>query len=204
MAHTIYAAFANSSDAERAAGALLDHGVQAHDLSVVRANGETEGAHVYEHSHGTLTEHPQSVDASGDIETSAKQGISTTSPSDAGAGAMKGTAWGAGLGALAALAALTVPGVGIVLGGGALAAGLGAVAASAGAGAVAGAVTGYLKDQGVDEHVAHHYESAIGTGGALLAIAVPSGEVDEPRVREVLEKYGATQINSYAARGYVA
>lgn len=227
MGNTIYAAFADPSQAEKAAGALLDHGVRPEDLSVVRSHADaahltaTQGTidplpgtmagttgvidPVPDVDYANGTRHPDVItDTSGDVEASAKQGISTTTAADAGAGAVKGTAWGAGLGAVAVLASLIVPGVGLVLGGGALAAGLGAVAASAGAGAVAGAVTGFLKDQGVDEHVAHHYESTIGAGGALLAITVPSGEVSEEEARSVVDKYGATQVNAYATRGYVA
>lgn len=206
MANTIYAAFADPSQAEKAAGALLDHGVRPQDLSVVRSHS---GDLTVTTSHGTVGRssdgYPDVItDTSGDVEASAKQGISTTTAADAGAGAIKGTAWGAGLGALAVLAALVVPGVGLVLGGGALASALGAVAASAGAGAVAGAVTGYLKDQGVDEDVAHHYESTIGAGGALLAITLPSGDVGEAEAQAVVDKYGATHVNAYATKSYLA
>lgn len=225
MGNTIYAAFADPSQAEKAAGALLDHGVRPEDISVVRSHsGEpqvTTGHGVVDPLPGAIggtagvidpvpptgfeSRHPDVItDTSGDVEASAKQGISTTTAADAGAGAVKGTAWGAGLGAVAVLASLIVPGVGLVLGGGALAAGLGAVAASAGAGAVAGAVTGYLKDQGVDEDVAHHYESAIGAGGALVAITVPSGEVSEEEARAIVDKYHATHVNAYATKTYLA
>jgi hypothetical protein len=227
MGNTIYAAFADPGQAEKAAGALLDHGVRPEDLSVVRSHsgephittaqgtidplpGAVAGTPgvidpVGDIDYATRDRHPDVItDTSGDVEASAKQGISTTTAADAGAGAIKGTAWGAGLGAIAVLASLIVPGVGLVLGGGALAAGLGAVAASAGAGAVAGAVTGYLKDQGVDEHVAHHYETTIGAGGALIAVTVPSGEVSEEEARSVIDKYGATQVNAYASKTYLA
>jgi uncharacterized membrane protein len=226
MGNTIYAAFADPNQAEKAAGALLDHGVRPEDISVVRSHGNE--THVTT-SQGTVDPNPGVIggmagvidptpnvvyeaerhpdvitDTSGDVEASAKQGISTTTAADAGAGAVKGTAWGAGLGAIAVLASLIVPGVGLVLGGGALAAGLGAVAASAGAGAVAGAVTGYLKDQGVDEHVAHHYETTIGAGGALIAITVPSGDVSEEEARAIVDKYDATHVNAYATKSYLA
>lgn len=205
MANTIYAAFTDPGQAEKAAGALLDHGVRPEDLSVVRSHSGELEVTTSQGVVGSGSGYPDVItDTSGDVETSAKQGISTTTAADAGAGAVKGTAWGAGLGALAVLASLIVPGVGLVLGGGALAAALGAVAASAGAGAVAGAVTGYLKDQGVDEHVAHHYESTIGAGGALLAITLPSGEVGEEEARGVIEKYGATQVNAYSSQSYLA
>lgn len=200
MSHTIYAAFADSEHAERASGALLDHGVRAEDLSIVRGNREQ----VLTADDGTPISTTQSFDDAGDIESQAKNGISTTSAADAGAGALVGAGWGAGIGAIAALTSLVVPGFGLVIGGGALAAALGAFAASTGAGAVAGAVTGYLKDQGVDEDTAAHYERTIGEGGALIAITLPSGNVDELKAREILNKYGAANVNSFAARGYVS
>jgi hypothetical protein len=141
------------------------------------------------------------TDSTRDTEDQAKSGISTTTPGDAGAGAIKGAGWGLGVGAIAALASLIVPGVGLVLGGGALAAALGAVAASTGAGAAAGAVAGYLKDQGVDDVVANEYETTVTGGGAVVAVTVPSGSCSEAEAREVLTKYGATNINAYAPRG---
>jgi uncharacterized membrane protein len=140
------------------------------------------------------------TDSSIDTEDQAKTGISTTTPGDAGAGAIKGAGWGLGVGAVAALAALFVPGVGLVIGGGALAAALGAVAASTGAGAAAGAVAGYLKDQGVDDAVANEYQTTVTGGGAVVAVTVPSGRCSEAEAREVLNKYGATNINAFAPR----
>lgn len=139
-----------------------------------------------------------------DAEGSAKHGISTTTGADAGSGAMKGAGIGLGLGILAGIASLFVPGVGLVVGGGALAAALGGAAATTAAGAVAGGVTGYLKDQGVDAHIAEDYDNVVKNGGALLAVTVPSGNVDEARVREILGKYGAANVNAYAAKGYMA
>lgn len=141
-----------------------------------------------------------------DPETSAKQGISTTTPADAGAGAIKGTGVGLGVGALAALASMFIPGVGLVVGGGALAAALGAMAATAGAGAAAGAVYGYLKDQGMDEPVAKAYDRVVSEGGVLMGVSVPSGNLNEGEVRLILEKYGAAGINAFerSSGGYVA
>lgn len=138
-----------------------------------------------------------------DIERAAKEGLSTTTGADAGAGAAKGLAWGIGLGILAGIASITVPGFGLVVGGGALATAIGAAVGTAGAGAAAGAVTGYLKDQGMDTHVAADYEKVVKSGGALLAVTYPSGNVDERSIRQVLEKYGAVGSNQYP-RGYMA
>lgn len=312
MGNTIYASFANPGDAEKAAGALLDHGVKSEDLSVVsnqgtytpdatttavgseyntttynrtdpdndvknaadagagwvgaagnkiaemgdktaaaaagvfgqdetqakydvaadtrnvearidheEAKGQFNDAIDNDRAYSTATPnniadtttpvtHGTYVETDADnTEDAAKHGISTTTPEDAGAGAVKGAGWGLGIGAVAALAALFIPGVGFIVGGGALAAALGGVAAATGAGAAAGAVTGYLKDQGVEHHVAESYASSIEGGGALLAINVPSGNCSREEAMEVLTKYGANNVNAYDARtsstpGYVA
>jgi hypothetical protein len=243
MSNTIYATFSNPEDAEKAAGALLDHGVLPEDLSVVRRNHDgftavTEPATTASNvpldtdvvaltpspvmtppiegsvygavpdSVNTTIKTPISTaevyETVDDVETTAKHGITTTTPADAGAGAVTGGLVGAGIGAIAAIAALIVPGVGLVMGAGALAAALGGIAATAGAGAAAGAIVGYLKDMGVDEQVATTYSEAVEGGGAILAVTVPSGNVDEEEVNAVLNKYAATNVNRYAARGYVA
>jgi len=140
---------------------------------------------------------PDSPASQGDTATAAKQGISTTTPEDAGEGAVKGTGIGLGVGILASLAALTIPGVGLVLGGGALAAALGATALTAGAGAIAGGATGYLKDQGVPHEAADRYHGTVTGGGAVLSINVPSGDVDQATAEAVLSKYGAADVNAY-------
>ncbi len=287
MGNTIYASFADPSLAEKAAGALLDHGVRSEDLSVVSSHTDASGntttsSHGYsgdgendlknagdagmgymaaagdkiaeggnrtmagindalgneagerkyeaatdrqnQEAHQNMgaagSEARDSVDMEGrsgssssssdsadSTENAAKHGISTTTGADAGAGAVKGAGWGLGVGAVAALASLFIPGVGLVVGGGALAAALGGVAAATGAGAAAGAVTGYLKDQGVDAHVAADYDKAIQGGGAVLAVNAPSGDCTREEITETLTKYGASNLNAYEARtggGYVA
>ena len=137
------------------------------------------------------------------LENAAKHGISTTTSADAEAGAIKGAGWGAGVGAVAAVASLFVPGLNIATAGGAIAIAIGGLLATTVAGAGAGAVTGYLKDQGVDHAVAEHYENTILSGGALLAVTLPSGDVGEFEARSVIEKYGAINVNAYTPRGYL-
>jgi hypothetical protein len=293
MANTLYASFVDAAMAEKAAGALLDHGVKAEDLSLVQhesrynmpttvaedtgvtptyVEGEMTGATVdspgvmgtgvynppatstttvdenYDEestppivnsSSYTSTVESDVVDASDEdfgvqrnqaeydrenavarssdttasyddnveddevdsaanSERAAKQGISTTTAADAGHAAITGGAVGLGVGAVAALASLLIPGFGLIVGGGALATAIGGMVATTGAGAAVGAVTGFLKDQGVEEHVAQKYGETVQGGGAILAVNIPSGDVDEVKAREVLEKYGATNINTYA------
>ncbi len=132
-------------------------------------------------------------------ELAAKQGLSTTTPGDAAAGAAKGAGIGLGIGALAALASLVIPGFGLVVGGGALATAIAGAAGATAAGAVAGGVHGYLKDQGVPDEVAEDYNRSVQNGGAILSINVPSGNVDEATTREILGKYHASNVNTYGA-----
>ncbi|MCA1596521.1 MAG: hypothetical protein LC772_08890 [Chloroflexi bacterium] len=194
MAQTLYASFNDASLAEKAAGALLDAGAANEDLSIVAHGDHKPGSGDVQASTGRGT---ADGGDSGHTEAAAKGGISTTTPGDAGSGAAKGAGIGLGLGVLGALASLLIPGVGLVLGGGALAAAIGAAAGTTAAGAISGGVLGYLKDQGVPDHVASHYDSAIQNGGAMLAVAIPTGNLDSAGVQGILSKYGASNLNTY-------
>jgi len=130
-------------------------------------------------------------------ESAAKHGISTTTAGDAESGALKGAGWGLGLGILGIIASLAVPGVGWVAGGGALATAIGGAIGTTIGGAIAGGVTGYLKDQGVPDTVAANYSKDVENGGALLAVTVPSNNVDAGTAEQILGKYGATNVSSY-------
>lgn len=182
---TLYASFPDTSFAEKATGALLDQGARPIDISIV-AN---EGA-------GTLRNAAATADAS-HAEDAAKTGISTTTGADATAGAVKGVAAGIGIGIAAILAAVFVPGVGLVLGGGALATAMAGGAATVAASATAGGVIGYLKDQGLDEDIAAQYSRDFIAGGAILAVAVPTGSLDAAEVERILVKYNAYNVATY-------
>jgi len=234
LRNTIYTSFNDPDLAERAAGALLDHGVSPDDISLIQSTKKISPSaedvmphqvpppiYVVPNIGGMTTGlSPQgiapmiAIDADDEtvqyahdpirqLEDEAKHGISTTTPEDAEVGALKGGAWGAGLGAAAILATMFVPGIGVVLGGGALASAIGAFLASAGAGAVVGGVTGYLKDQGVESKVAEIYNNAVIAGGAVLALTLPSGEVDEAAAWTILDKYAAQNVTSYSGRPYL-
>lgn len=170
MEQTLYATFGDRSRAEHAVGALLDHGVAAEDISLV-AGWQADGGE------------------GADPVEQAKHGISTTTGEDAAAGALQGAGVGLGFGAIAAALSLFIPGLGLVTGGGALAAALAAAAASTAAGAAAGGVVGFLKDQGVGEEFAAHSEEMVRGGGVLISVRVPSGPVGEGRAAEILSRY---------------
>lgn len=175
MHETIYASFVDSETATKVVGALLDHGIRPNDISVLVKDGL----------------HPLD-DPEGAARKNAEHGITVTTPADAGAGAAKGTGVGLGVGVLAALAAVTIPGVGLVLGGGALAIALAGVAGAGVAGAVAGGLTGLLKDQGVNEEQAQHYSNRILAGGSLVSVYTPSNGVPAETVMAILAKYGSS------------
>ncbi len=220
--NTIYATFRDPELAEKAAGALLDHGMANEDITLLhhesmgsRMVGSTFGVDDFVSPparpsvQATSRENEQyfkDIDDCDKADLEAKSGISTTTAADAEVGAAKGAVVGLGVGAIAALASLAIPGVGLVIGGGALATAIAGAAATTGAGAIAGAVTGYLKDQGVDQKLAMEYVETVKSGGTMLSIQVPSLKVDETQARAILDKYGAENVHAYVAsgRGYVA
>lgn len=190
MVETIYASFTDPADAERAVGALLDHGVREQDISLVSHEAQRRDA-----MHADLDED----DRDEDPVAAAKHGISTTTGADAASGAITGAGVGLGVGAVAAIASMFLPGVGLITGGGALASALAGAAATTAAGGVVGGVTGYLKDQGVPETHAAQYHEVVSGGGAVIAVHAPSGDVGHAEVHEVLSKYGGRDIGRYGS-----
>src|SRR5437764_1107095 len=100
MSERVTALFPTRDDAERAAAALMDHGVSREEISLL-ARGPIRG------------EVP---------EPAASDVLTYTSDADVKAGAAAGAGVGGALGLLTTAAVLTIPGVGPVLAGGALAA----------------------------------------------------------------------------------
>lgn len=206
MANTIYATFTDPEDAERAAGALLDHGVKPEDISMVRNGSETKNtdprvvASNVQESTGSVygVEGPHA--AVGEVVEETPERREYDVNEEVKSNAIKGSLVGVGVGAVAAVASLMIPGVGLVLGAGALASALGGMVATAGAGAAAGAIVGYMKDAGMDEDLADEFGDAVEEGGAILAVAVPSGSVQEEEARAVLNRYSARNVHSYASR----
>jgi len=180
MKKNIHVAFRTHDAASRAVGALLDHGVGAHDISVYVKNlPETWEA-------------PATTGA--DLESRATQGITLTTSADAVEGATKGAGIGLGIGMLAGLASVIVPGVGVVLGGAALEFAVGGAVAATAAGAIAGGAYGYLRDQGIDEHAARYLSNHLETGGVLVSVSGPSNNVEIDTIQKILTKYAEQQF----------
>ena len=175
MGISLYAKFADAAQAERALGAILDLGGSQEDLTAFFPEG-------YFKKDDTHTDAQK-----------ATKGITTTTGADALVGAEKGAGVGFGVGALAALASLLIPGFGLVTGGGALMTALAGIAGATAAGAAAGSVAGFLQDQGVTERIALDSEEALKNGHAVLIIHTPTGKIGEFEVRELLSKYHAVE-----------
>jgi len=181
MRINIYASFNDTTMAKDAMGALLDHGVLSEDITLILpVNEDRSIANEQERAEETKQE--------------AETGITTTSTDDAAVGATKGAFFGFGLGGIAALAAIMIPGVGLVVGGGALAMALIGAAGATVAGTVAGGVVGYLKDQGVPEEESQRFSNVYEQGGAILNVSAPSGSMDAAEIESVLQKYGEAAV----------
>ncbi len=217
---TMYALFQDVADAERAIGALRDHGVPESSIGIAsrRAAEEDEtqrirdgytrvtddgttSAATYVPQRGTpppaaiaSTIAPRSdVDTAENVSAIGNMGLTTTTPQDAAAGAAVGGGVGLVAGLLAAAAAVMIPGVGLVLSGGILAGALGVAAATTAAGAAVGGVTGYLRDMGMPEHAAANINDRLREGDYLMTVAVDPTRYDE--IKQLLLKYNAAGVD---------
>lgn len=160
----ISAVFDSRSEAESAVGELRGQGIDSAKLSVI--GRDEDGTNVTDGSGGT-----------------AEEGMGDT---------VKGALGGAGIGAILGVAALAIPGVGPLVAAGAIASTAipGAAAIGAGAGAVAGGLTGMLKDHGVSDDDAAYYEGRINDGGIFVSVDAGEDDVSTDKVREILSRNG--------------
>jgi uncharacterized protein (TIGR02271 family) len=182
MAQRVTAVFPSRDAAEGAADALVDLGGDRSHISIL--------------SRGSEADRPTAVAAEpqeGVVEPAREVGdagapLTTTDAGDIAGGA----AIGAVIGLAAGLLSLIVPGIGLVLAAGPL-------AAAVAGGAIAGGVFGALRDLGIPEHHARHYEERIRGGGVLMTALVP--EMEQVRVRDILTEHGAEDITFAEAAG---
>lgn len=180
---TIYANFDSFDNAARAGGAMLDNGVSEDNFSFLA--GPSHQAR-FQIENDDLDR----------LERKIKYGVTTTTGADALRGAADGGGVGLVVGALAALVSVFVPGVGIVVGGGALATALMSALATGVGGAAAGSMAGYMKDLGVKQEAAQQFEHAVSGDGCVLAVRLPKAGLLEIKVLGILEKYRAGAIHS--------
>jgi len=104
-----------------------------------------------------------------------------------------GAAVGGGLGLVAGLLALAIPGVGPVVAMGPIAAAL----TGAGIGAAAGGLIGGLRSAGVPEHHAEYYAEGVRRGGALVTVRTTDNLAD--RAADILDAAGARDVEERSA-----
>ena len=103
---------------------------------------------------------------------------------------------GGGLGWLAGIGALAIPGLGPFIAAGPIMAAL----AGAGVGGAVGGLTGALVGMGIPEYEAKRYEGRVKDGGILLSVHSDSSE-ETKRAKEILERTGAQDISSTGEAG---
>jgi hypothetical protein len=115
----------------------------------------------------------------------------TKAPEGATTGATSGAVIGGGLGWLAGIGALAIPGLGPFIAAGPIMAAL----AGAGAGGVVGGLTGALVGMGIPEYEAKRYEGRVKKGGILLSVHSDNSEWTK-KAKQILERTGAQDVSS--------
>src|SRR5580704_15311950 len=115
----------------------------------------------------------------------------TKAPEGVAAGVTTGAVVGGGLGWLAGIGALAIPGIGPLLAAGPIV----ALLAGAGAGGAIGGLTGALIGMGIPEYEAKRYEGRVKSGGILLSVHCDSSEWVK-RAKDLLDRTGAEEIGT--------
>jgi hypothetical protein len=115
----------------------------------------------------------------------------TKAPEGTATGATSGAVIGGGLGWLAGIGALAIPGVGPLIAAGPIVAAL----AGVGVGGAIGGVAGALIGMGIPEYEAKRYEGRVKEGGVLLSVHCDDSNWVK-RAKEILERTGAQDVSS--------
>jgi Protein of unknown function (DUF3341) len=115
----------------------------------------------------------------------------TKAPEGATTGAVTGVVLGGGLGWLAGIGALAIPGVGPLIAAGPIV----ALLAGAGAGGAIGGVAGALIGMGIPEYEAKRYEGRVKQGSILLSVHCDDSNWTK-KAKQILERTGAEDVSS--------
>lgn len=129
-------------------------------------------------------------------EGTSKKGQSQTYDDDVTDGALTGGTIGGigglllGAGVVAGVGAMAIPGIGPIIAMGPISAAIG--------GAVAGGIAGGLIDWGIPAEASQRYEQSVAQGGILAIIKTNSTKVDA--AAQVLRQHGATDVESHSTK----
>src|SRR3954464_5393940 len=115
----------------------------------------------------------------------------TKAPEGTATGATSGAVIGGGLGWLAGIGALAIPGLGPLIAAGPIVAAL----AGVGVGGAVGGFTGALVGMGIPEYEAKRYEGRVKDGGILVSVHSDTSE-EIKRAKEILKDNGAQDVSS--------
>jgi len=113
-------------------------------------------------------------------------------PASTGAAAASAASFGGGVGIVASLIALAIPGVGPIIAGGAMA----PVITGLGVGAAAGGLVGAFTNMGVSHEEAPLYQEAVRRGGVVVAVHV-NDPMEQDAIR-VMDEHGARDLKAEA------
>jgi hypothetical protein len=115
----------------------------------------------------------------------------TKAPEGTATGATTGAVIGGGLGWLAGIGALAIPGVGPLIAAGPIVAALTGV----GVGGAVGGITGALVGMGIPEYEAKRYEGRVKEGGILLSVHSDNSDWTT-KAKKILKETGASDVSS--------
>lgn len=206
----VYGIVGNRTQAEKLVQALVDQGVNPHDISILSSQGEdfkefssttfTTDANRNWRTEERVTEYPTGQarkdylqkDAQGNLikdQSGLGHEKHTKAPEGATAGATTGGIIGGTLGLLAGIGALAIPGMGPFIAAGPLM----AVLSGIGAGGTLGGIIGALVGSGIPEYEAKRYENHLKEGGILLSVRALSDDWAD-RIKDLMQKNGAKDV----------
>src|SRR3954465_5083118 len=115
----------------------------------------------------------------------------TKAPEGTATGATTGAVIGGGLGWLAGIGALAIPGIGPFIAAGPIMAAL----AGVGVGGAIGGITGALVGMGIPEYEAKRYEGRVKEGGILLSVHSDNSDWTS-KAKDILKRTGADDVAS--------
>jgi len=134
--------------------------------------------------YGTQLDHPEQLHGA------------ERSQAAAGFGATGGSVIGGLGGLLVGLGAMTIPGIGPLIGAGTLATTLGITALGAGFGAATGGLVGVLVGAGIPEETAQIYTEGVLRGGALVMVNTAT-DAETERAAEVMQRHNVASIEAH-------
>ena len=120
----------------------------------------------------------------------------TKAPEGTATGATSGAVIGGGLGWLAGIGALAIPGLGPFIAAGPIMAAL----AGVGIGGAVGGIAGALIGMGIPEYEAKRYEGRVKGGGILLSVHADDSSWTK-KAKDILERTGAEDVSSTGEAG---